>query len=306
MSEKSQRTCPGCGLLIKVNETIEECPMCGEKLDSLPPPKKEKEELKSLMKTLYNREKGSKKYNVRELMNVTFISFFLTSLVRFIFFSAVQSFYSEEGEPVEIPFNPAIYFFSNALIAVIGLYPIIYMKLRGDGYAVFGLGRIKRKELAMMIIVGAVAGFGLYFIDLFSQVINNQIYDVTGWDFWDNSNPEFSTYLSDSIWNRLIMSIGFILSASIPEILLRGVIQKKLMEIYITEGKSTRGEVKSFLLSFVITSGISFAIFLTPLVIVFSLLSNLLLTAIYRFTRSVYACIVVQAMYIIIAMFILF
>lgn len=298
------RECPNCGLVIKVDDDLEKCPVCGE---DIPPPRfssdaKEKDGPVSLEKVIYGSGKAGRKNELREIWNVTFISFFLMSILRWIFVLGVSALIGDE-ETSTIPFNPVVTFLNNTIIALIAVYPVVYLIISKKPFATFGLTVKDVRKFLFAILVGLGSGILLYLLDAGSQIMNDAIYTATGWEFFNASNPELASFLSESFLNKLFLSVGFILSSALPEILLRGVIQKRLEEIMLGKGKAKSDHAKVFMYSFLLNSFIYIGIYFTPMVIFFSLFSNLLLTALYKFVKSVHACMVAQIIYVIIAVF---
>lgn len=306
-AKENDRQCPSCGLLFKVDsKNLTECPVCGEKLPDLEETTKAqdkrpvyKEKSISLEKVLIKKGINPVTWNLREILNVVFLSFMITSIIKY--FLLVPLIDVESGE--EIPLNPAFELLFELATIMIGIVPILYIKLTKHEYTKLGFKKLKNVNILKLVVLVVAGGIGLILLNLLSDLINASIYHYTQLDIFSTSQNEmdFNNYLKSNPFYLILFSIAYGASLSFSEILLRGTITNGLKDHFKKKSSSNVYLVKTLLLSTLFATLVDLAIvFLNPKIIVFALFSNFVLGLIFLMTREIYTVIVLRILYVVI------
>jgi hypothetical protein len=300
MVEPKTVQCPGCGLVIKLSTgQVDTCPVCGTALPAEDAAagkrgrKKPPRGPESLEKFLSNRTGGDEAWVSREVLLVFFYTIFITFILRYFAYSAMIS----NGE---IKFNPLLFALFNLAALTTGLFPILYILVSRMSFTKLGLRHWSAQTLVVISIVGIGAGFGLVFIDMLNQDINNAIYAATGWAILGPSqfNIDYDAFLQGSILAR----VGFGLMSGFPvvlaELLARGTVLNGFMQHFgKTRIKNSRSrQLSAFFVAIGLNVLYDFVVSLfDPTGLLESVMVNIFLGCVFLIVKDIRAVMIAQA-----------
>jgi len=293
--------CPECGLVVKLTtQALEKCPVCGAKLPSVPGLKKQGTVIQStsisLEDALFKSPRSKESWAPREFLNIAVLTFFVTTMVRYVVLIGWV------GDSGTITFDPALAIATYLIGLLTGIIPIIYTWRGKMPLAKLGLKKLTARQWLDTLFLGVICGFGLFFFDAVSTLVNRAIFEATGWEMF-NINEDFLAFFTANMWNRVSIIVPYGAAQILAEFFYRGTIASGFVQRYQKKKELASNVVvkaKAWVVSVMLCTLFEFAMSFDLSAILLAFMVHAALGIIFIITGNLESCLIAQATYILI------